>query len=242
MKLCISVTTYNRPAQLLAQLKELERQLTQTGYDAHVFIIDDGSERSYQKVTEYLKGVDYGCRFQRFTHRQGKRFHWRLINHAFQWYQKQKFDYAIHLQDDLILHRDFVEDAISQFNLIQHPEKVCLNYVLEESRNGVSCWTPAPARRVKVGKLEVYRVGWVELHFIANRKFFERLNFCIYPIPESRWIQDSTLSSGVGRQISKRLFQAGAGMFQVTGSLATHGTEKSLMNPQERKTNPLRSI
>lgn len=244
IKLAISCTTYNRPAPLLTQLKELSKQLQHNKIEASLIIVNDASLRNYKKVDELIKDYPYPVKYVRFNSNQGKHHHWRIVDYIFSWYKQQSFDYALYLQDDLILHRDFLQDVIRQFETIEHPNKVCLNYVVTEIRKGRRPWTPAPRRLTQYKKLQIYRVGWVDLTFFANKDFFDQLDYTIYPINPNRWQKNPLLSSGVGRQISKRLFRNNASMWQVKSSLVTHGTEPSKMNPEARKLNPkgLKSI
>jgi hypothetical protein len=80
---------------------------------------------------------------------------------------------------------------------------------------------------------------WVELDFIAEKKFFEVLDFKINPISENRWNKDPNLSSGVGYQLTKRLNDLGYTMYHTKVSLVKHGFEKSKMNINERMVNDL---
>lgn len=238
MKLAISITTYNRPNLLLTQLKELGRQLEHGGHEATIFVVNDASIRKYTKVEEQLEKMPYETRYDRFVTNQGKKKHWRVVNHIFEWYRRQQFEYAIYLQDDCVLERDFLPDLLAQFKAIGHSKKVALNYVLEPSRINKPVWTPVQPRVYKYSRYKIFRVGWLDLHFIANENFFSTLNYNIHPIGEGRWADDKTRSSGVGRQISFRLFRSGHSMWQVTSSLVTHGIHKSWMNPISRKSNP----
>lgn len=238
MKLSISITTYNRPNILLAQLKELQRQLEAGHYEAEILVTNDGSVRKYTKVQQYLKAMPFQTRYDRFTSNQGKQGHWRIVNHIFSWHRKREFDLVLYLQDDCVLHRDFLTELITQWQSIKNKEKVCLNYILEKSRLGCKVWTPVYPRVYNYGQYRLYRTGWFDLHFLANREFFEVLNWHVHPIPQTRWADDPTLSSGVGRQLSWRLYRQRKTMWQVTSSLATHGIHESYMNPIAREKNP----
>lgn len=244
MKLAIAITTYNRPKPLLAQLKSLYKQLERSGHSATVLVVNDGSLHNYSPVKDFLKANDHIAAFQydRFIMNMGKQRHWQVVNMIFRWYRKQSFDRVLYLQDDLILPDNFLSNVIQHFEAIPHADKVCLNFVLEESRNGVACWTPAPARKIDYNGYEYYRVGWVELHFIANHEFFKALEWKVDRIDDKRWDLNPDLSSGVGRQISKRLFRKSKAMFQVRSSLAGHGEYRSVMSPEKAKDGRLRSI
>lgn len=238
MKLSISITTYNRPKILLNQLKELERQLQSGNIDAEILVINDASLHKYTKVENYLAGMPFRTKYERYNINQGKKKHWRIVNRVFSWHRRNDFDYVLYLQDDCELQGNFLKELVNQFQVIDHAEKTCLNYVLEQSRLGKPVWTPVHPRVYKFGTVKLYRTGWLDLHFLANRNFFESLNWYVYPISEARWETDPKLSSGVGRQISFRLYKQRKSMWQVMESLVKHGHHKSWMNPKSRQNNP----
>jgi hypothetical protein len=84
----------------------------------------------------------------------------------------------------------------------------------------------------------VSQVYFTDCGFFTNRKTLEKLNFKIHPI---KWNnnQSPRISSGVGKQLSERLFTLNIPIFSPHKSLAYHGDHESLMNPLERKYNKL---
>jgi hypothetical protein len=60
---------------------------------------------------------------------------------------------------------------------------------------------------------DIIKTQWVELHFICEKPFLETLEYKIEPIPTNRWDNDPNLSSGVGWQITNRLFDNGLNMY-----------------------------
>ena len=77
---------------------------------------------------------------------------------------------------------------------------------------------------------------------MCKYKFFESLDFKLNPIPLSRWNKNPNISSGVGQQISVRLFEKGLNMYHVINTLTTHGDHKSVILPELRKNEKLIAI
>lgn len=242
MKLAITCTTYNRPDQMRRILKTLDQETRIMGIDARMLIMDDASQKSYNRTLSAAKECRFPVDFQVQDKHRGKEGHWKVVNDIFQQLHSWEFDLALYLQDDIEIDDAFLRRVLTHWEAIASQRKVCMNYIVEDSRRGVQCWTPAPAIERRFQKFEFWQVGWVELHFLANRSFFESLRWSIREIPETRWQNNNLLSSGVGRQISKRLYALRKGMWQTRSSLATHGNFASLMNPEERMINPLKSV
>ena len=62
------------------------------------------------------------------------------------------------------------------------------------------------------------------------------------PINPSRWNKNPNLSSGVGEQISKRLYNLDLNMYHVINNLTIHGDHESKLLPELRKTEKLIAI
>ncbi|MFW6100150.1 MAG: glycosyltransferase family 2 protein [Bacteroidota bacterium] len=243
MKLAITLTTYNRPHLTWMLLERISLQARILGHDLSFFVIDDHSDIGKHIYDLYENTfIGFPIYIAVNEENQGKSGHWKTVNRILEFLKARDFDYVVYLQDDLDPIPTFLRSLIDQYEAIDDPDKVCLNYVLEESRNGVQCWTPGQPERVNYNGYDLWKVGWVELHFIANRKFFEALDWKVEKPRRPFGKDKSKLSSGVGDYISHKLYDQGLGMYQVTKSLARHGHVPSLMNPEERKINPLRSI
>jgi hypothetical protein len=68
------------------------------------------------------------------------------------------------------------------------------------------------------------------------------LNYRLDEIPKSRWKNNPNLSSGVGQQITLRLFNLGYGMYHTKTSMVIHGSHESKMNKVERINTKLETL
>lgn len=244
MKIAASITTYNRPKECARVLLDFINEINMLGHEATFFVIDDCSDKDISALTEVFEVMvhtGHHIEFRQCDRNHGKKEHWMVVNEVFDWYRVEQWDYAFYLQDDLELQPDFIANCITLFEKINHREKCCLNFKIEESRKDVPVWTRVPPLYKSRNGVAYYQVGWTDLHFMATREFFRALDYEIEPIDPERWNDGKDhLSSGVGRQISIRLFCKRKGMFQVKTSLAKHRMIPSVMNPDNYKKNPKR--
>jgi hypothetical protein len=76
--------------------------------------------------------------------------------------------------------------------------------------------------------------NWFDLQaFLVDGAFFELLSHRMVPIHENRWKRRPEQSSGVGRQLTRRLFGR-AHVYQAWPPLVIHGAATSTMNPEAR--------
>jgi len=79
--------------------------------------------------------------------------------------------------------------------------------------------------------------GYVDCGFICDRKVLEALQWRLEPVHINRF-DNPNISSGVGQQMSFRLWMKGIPMY-LNGNYAKHGTHESKMHKEERLKNPL---
>jgi glycosyltransferase involved in cell wall biosynthesis len=79
--------------------------------------------------------------------------------------------------------------------------------------------------------------GYVDCGFMCDRSVLEALEWKLEPIPIQRF-NNPYISSGVGQQMSFRLWMKGIPMF-LNGNYAQHGNHESKMHKEERLRNPL---
>lgn len=219
----ITITTRNRPEMLLSLLKQLAEQNTEHKFTA--FIFDDNSSEDYKEVIKFCsenKNLIYSKTCNYF----GKKNYWTLVNVVFSTLKYSEFDYFIQLQDDVVLCDNFIDKAIEAYEAIKDPKKISLYLHEGESRKDQPCWTNVYPTKFE-GK-EYSLTQWIDMcAFIVKKDFLEALNYEIQPIPESRWDKDPMLSSGVGQQISRRLYKD---YHLYRQPLVTHGDHKSVMH------------
>ena len=193
MKVAFLITTYNRQESCQRLVDALQGQGT-------IIVLNDGCN---YKIN--------GCRqvFQP-TH-GGKPRYWVTVNNLF--HHRPKADYYIMLPDDFLPQAGMVEKAIDIWNSIEDPQKICLN--LATDRMGVACWT----RFLPEDRGNVWLSQWMDMCFLCEERFFTTLGGTTEI--HMNWYSGRVKSSGVGSQISRRLFAIGYNLYQVKESLIT---------------------
>lgn len=236
-RVCVVITTYDRPDGLERLLDDLEREWQGPGLEVRVY--DDASPSGYLGIEERLRSR--GWSYHRSSVNHGKKGWWRWWSSIMADLRNTQADAYFVLQDDVRLCERFFERALEQWAQIPDPRKASLFLHLDEqtAARGRAGWTPVNARRVGT----VVLCGWVDLTaFVCTRTLFERLDWRIDPVPTRRWRADALLSSGVGSQVSVRLHRRGLTMYRVDESLTVHGARPSLMNPAARQRWPMQTV
>lgn len=212
---CVIITSYNREEKLKSLLNQISEyknfRIFVSVFDDSSFPANDISEFNVFKVT-YVKN-------------NGKKKFWKIISDTYKLCKNINSKYYIYLQDDVVLKENFFQEAVRLYEKIEDPKKISLNTLILENQRGKPKWTNFDPEEYD----EYYKTQWTELFFICERKFFEVLNFSVNSIPSERWDSDPNLSSGVGDQISTRLYKMGWNQYQVKNSLVTHGDHESTM-------------
>jgi hypothetical protein len=242
MKIAILITTFNRPELLLRLLRQIDGQNEELQHELSTIIVVDGPQNGYDEVNEYLLANGRDMVIETAEH-NGKPNYYKVINELYKaagiMDSFEQFDYFIQLPDDIELHRDFFTSAIARWETINNDKKICLN-LLNDGRKQPG-WVPMDPVPERFGITPVIRTGWVDLCFISTRQYFDALKWHINPI-DQKWANDPQRSSGVGMQISRRLFDMRKDVYMVTPSLVSHGTHESRMHPDHRKEVPLISF
>ena len=129
---------------------------------------------------------------------------------------KYTFSYGVMLNDDFVLVDNY------QTKLLSYINDTDIIRIFTQLNMPLSNWG---------------YTNWIDGAFCAPYDFFKQLNFILTPITKRR----STMSSGVGQQMSQRLSKLN---FTVKnyGSLVLHnGNDDSKMHPGLRKRQPLES-
>jgi hypothetical protein len=229
MKFLIFIPTFNRPGMcnnLLWKINELKGN-----HDIQLLVVNDGSTVPYDDAEEFLY-VFKNAHYIRNAENNGKKLFWKTIQLAFDFAKTSQWDYFVMLGDDTDLWDGFFEKAIAAFH---SADITCLNLLTDLTRVNTRQWTNIPS--ISINEY-VYRTGWMDLCFMAQRRFFDALNYTIEPVPES-WTARPDKSSGVGMQLSKRLITKGLYFHQMKRTLVYHGHHASMMHPEEREKHPL---
>jgi len=224
-KIIVIINTYQRPELLLQLLNNIYDQ--KKGFDIHLRIYNDKSTSNYKNVISFLKQnfSDKAHYFLTEEH-HGKQNYWKITNFSYNNLKNENYDYVIQLPDDVQLVPNFFKRAIQQYDCIDDQNKVCLNISNDRSRYGASFWTPVKSEKLKFGRNIIWHTGWVDMCFISDKKYFETLEHEIYPV-DIAWSSSPKLSSGVGMQISQRLYHEKQNIYQVDHSLIIHGKDRA---------------
>ena len=217
---CVIISTFNRPQMLSELLKNIESE--KKNYKVLVVVFDDNSSEKYDLSQFDLKKIT-------MNPNMGKRKYYVLINASFSYIKNINSKYFIYLPDDIKLVNNFFDETKRIYESIDHPKKICLS-ILTDERVKRTNWTNF--KSIDFG--EYYQTQWNDLCFIAEKKFFDVLNYRLNKIPQTRWNTNPNLSSGVGQQISIRLNKNGYNMYHTKKSMVHHGSHESKMNKLER--------
>jgi len=235
-RIIVFITTYERPEMLLNLLKQIKKQ--SSNFDIKIYINNDCSQANYTKVTSYLKRYFDDFHYILDNEHRGKLNYWHIINRFYQFAKQDKFDYFIQVPDDIQLVDDFFNRATAKYDAINDSDKACLNILNDYGRNGMAVWVPVKPEVLSFKNFTYIRNGWMDMAYICTKHYFDILEYTINKVSPN-WSGKPGRSSGVGMQISQRLYKSGASIYQVAHSLIIHGAHESVMHPEERKLHPL---
>ena len=224
--------------QLLHDIKQMKGD-----HQVVTFVVADGPQENYAQVFQYadLHPTDFVA--SSYPEHCGKRFYYNLINRLYNMVRcfdlGYPFDYFIQVPDDIRLCDDFFNAAISQWEAITDPFKICLN-LLNDGRVQPG-WTLFNHQTKTFNGYNFIKTQWIDMCFISNRHYFEALCWQVKEVSQD-WSADESNSSGVGMQISRRLNSLRKSMYLVSRSLVAHGNHASQMHPNHRKEVPLISV
>lgn len=215
----------------LAMLKRLIRQLRAEAADAQLNLIiqvyDDFSEEAVDPSQHGLHGVNV----RRNDYRYGKQEYHKTVHKAFRNAARCQWDYLLYLPDDVELIEGFFHEMFAAWYAITDRKKIALS-LLSDERRGSTQWVPERPRLVRTIYGPLWLQRWLDMCFFAPRAFLDALHWKINPIPPAFWRDMPRRSSGVGRQISRRLHFMGYHVWSVDRSLVIHdGFAPSQMHP-----------
>jgi hypothetical protein len=232
------ITTYNRAAPCQRLVTELARNARALApARSHVVVLDDASAQDYAGARGALKEhFPEAHAYLRARRNVGKAGFWKTYQTAFFAAQHLRPRHAIFLQDDLELRERFLENALETWNAIEDPRKRVLNLFTAADDEPGGRWVRF--QRVEFDHARYRLTQWFDLAaFLVDSSFFELLGYRIFPVHQNRWKRNPVISSGVGAQLTRRLYGRG-NVYQVTEPLLSHGSEPSLMNPEARQVRP----
>jgi hypothetical protein len=202
----------------------------------HILVYDDGSKEHEREELVML------CRSRpkvelNLMHHHGKQKYWLLTDNIYQRLANLEWDMVLHMPDDMVPVDNMVEELLRVWESIPDPRKICIN-PMKDYR--ASNWNGYKRTLREFNGVQVNQVGWVDMMYLAPRKYMHCLQFSVHPVIRN-WSAQPQLGSGVGQQITERLERQGT-FWQVEKSLVEHIGDESVMNQQLRQTQPIKSI
>jgi len=207
------IFNYQRKDMLLALLCELKavRNLTYT-------IIDDGSDYCLNESNMI-----------RFPH-EGKQGYWKRWDSALAMAKHMR-----HVDMFVFLPNDFSRINIQA--MIKHHLRFCTrDYAYNIINDGrTQSWNKVELRKIDA---DTNRVGFCDCGFFCNYNALYKIGFHMTPVGEEQFFKPEN-SSGVGKQLTRRMIKNKVTMYLPTKSMAYHGDHPSVMHPEHRKQTPL---
>lgn len=224
----VIIPTYNRPNMLLSLLHDLLRE-EDNGNHLDVRVYDDASHKKYDDIRKFLKVK--GWKYYRANRHHGKHRYWQWVDLAFgQTVTGDQIGMFLFIHDDYRLEDLFFTKVIDAWHSIRDPRKRALTVSVNQARRHTRCWTGVDPVRID----RVWKTQWVDGAFIAESGFFKALRYRVPPVSQSRWVKDPTLSSGVGRNLSVHLVNAGYNLYRTHRNLAHHQDGPSMLHAVEQ--------
>lgn len=211
----VLITTYQRPKQVESLVASIQEVFT-----GKIIVFNDGGE-----VPELS-----GCELINYKQNHGKTRYWQLVTDIFQHFipkRNNKLERFWLLPDDVKISPNLFTESVRLWESIKDERKISLSVGHTHNRHYLPCWTEY--QPVKMG--EVVLTGWNDLCFMAERLFLEQLNYEIER-PLSGY---DFRSSGVGRHISRTLFNQKFNMYHTDKSLCEFLVLESQMHRQNQK-------
>jgi hypothetical protein len=227
----VFVMTYNREAACEGLLQSIHSAGDE---NMAVVVVDDASEPPYGGVPAAVQRR-FGQRglYLRARRNLGKAGLWKTYALGLHIARQVRPALSYFLQDDVELAQGFFAESRRAWAAIEDPRKAVLNLITFPEDPSTGKWVRF--RRQADPNSGCRLTQWFDLQcFLAGPRFFEVLSHRLFPISPLRWQGHPHLSSGVGRQLTLRLFKRG-NSYQVRETLAHHGALPSLMNAQARR-------
>ncbi|MEY4509774.1 MAG: hypothetical protein RLZZ450_1896 [Pseudomonadota bacterium] len=238
--LLVVITTYARPdsfRQGLVQLHETLDAVSPTP-SVRVLVLNDRSQADYDVARAEARALFGDDLTWLDAHeRLGKPGFWKAYQVAFLVARAVQPAFALFLQDDLEYAPSLLRDAQASWQSAAHDVRRRVLYLFasrDDERFGR--WVVYPRRAESA---HLYKTQWFDLQaFLVDRAFFELLDYRMVPIHHNRWRRWPRISSGVGQQLTIRLWGRG-NVYQTRPGLVLHGAQHSEMNPAARARRPL---
>ncbi|HET8933381.1 MAG TPA: glycosyltransferase [Polyangiales bacterium] len=236
--LCVVITTHKRPEACAALLTQLHAELpVQLRSDTQVIVLEDASSSDYTSVFELGQRLfDQRFLFLRSRRWLGKQGYYLTYQAAFTLARRIQPTHTLFIQDDLSLAPDFFARAFALWGSIRDRKKAVLSLISFGDDEVHGRWTRYKRRKLLGGK--VWKTQWFDLPaYLVDEYFFETLGYRVFPADPLRFARGLGISSGIGEQLTRRLWRRG-NIYQAAQTLVFHGEHESVMNTNARGDRP----
>jgi len=227
--------TYDRPNACHRVLSRLEEAVSLRGARERtaLIVLRDTCDGDYAGARACASAVAHTHVWLDATKRLGKRQFWRSYQAAMYFAQRWRPKRTLFLHDDVEFSATLFDEADAIWDMTADDPLRRVLYLFSSSKDEENGrWIHFP--RKELGERSCRLTNWFDLQaFMVDLQFFELLNFRMVPIHPNRWLRKPTTSSGVGRQLTLRLFGRG-NVYQAWPPLVSHGSEPSVANPEAR--------
>lgn len=239
-RLLVTITTYRRPTELRELIEALARYEALRAPDCWLCILNDRSDADYGAAREALARSFPGrYLWLDARERMGKPGFWRTHQTILLAARTARCEFLLSLQDDVQLAPGFADRLWEAWGATGgDPARRVLYLFSSANDNARGTWVDFPRMAAPPG-VPARRTDWFDLQgFLIDREGLALLRYWVVPITAWRWRKNTVHSSGVGRQLTRRLFGR-ATTWQCDPPLLFHGASPSEMNPEARQRNPL---
>ncbi len=232
-ELMVILTTYGRPGAAARVLDQLREALAHAGLTRRsaLLVMHDACGQNYGLARELASRASPTVLWLDARERFGKAGFWKMHQTAFVVAGAWRPKLALYLQDDVELEPDFLLRALELWRSTAVDPRRRVLYLFSSSDDEARGRWVRFARRARD---RCRLTNWFDLQaFLVDSAFFDLLEHRMVPIHPNRWKRQPELSSGVGRQLTLRLFGRGH-VYQAWPPLIVHGAAPSMMNPEAR--------
>lgn len=236
----IVLTTYRRPEGAARVLEALARALTAAGLAEHaaLLVLHDHCDADYGAARAVARDVCAHSLWLDARERFGKAGFWRVHQTALLVARAWDPERTLYLQDDVVFEPELFEHIDRLWRATAaDPARRVLYLFSSSDDEAEGRW--ARFTRRELPELACRQTNWFDLQaFVVDRAFFRLMQHRMVPIHPNRWRRMPEISSGVGRQLTLRLFGRGT-VYQAWPPLVRHGEAASTMNAEARRLRPL---
>jgi hypothetical protein len=237
-ELMVILTTFGRAGAATRLLEDLRQALehAQLRERTSLLTLHDACGTDYTRARAAAAAAAPASLFLDARQRFGKPQFWKMHQTALHVARAWRPRFALYLQDDVEFEPDLLSRAFELWRATADDLSRRVLYLYSSSDDEArGRWVSFPRRPMGQCRL----TNWFDLQaFLVDRAFFELLDHRMVPIHENRWKRRPEQSSGVGRQLTRRLFGR-AHVYQAWPPLVVHGAAPSTMNPEARALRPL---